>query len=48
MSSEAHFDLYGNVNKHNCRIWNESNPEIIHETELYPERVTVWCAVSSR
>ena len=42
------FDLNKNVNKQNCRIWSESNPEIIHETELHPERVTVWCAVSSR
>lgn len=48
MSDEAHFDLNGNVNKQNCRIWNESNPEMLHETELHPERVTVWCAVSSR
>jgi len=48
MSDEAHFDLNGNVNKQNCRIWSQSNPEILHETELHPERVTVWCAVSSR
>ena len=46
MSDDAHFDLNGNVNKRNCRIWGESNPKVIHETELYQERVTVWCAVS--
>ena len=31
MSYKAHFDLNGNVNRPNCRIWSESNPEIIHE-----------------
>ncbi|XP_053946986.1 uncharacterized protein LOC128855816 isoform X2 [Anastrepha ludens] len=48
MSDEVHFDLNGNVNKQNCRIWSTSNPQILHETELHPLRVTVWCAVSSR
>ena len=48
LSNEAHFDLNANVNEQNYRIWSESNPEIIHETELHPERVIVWCAVSSR
>lgn len=48
MSDEAHFDLNGNVNKQNCRIWSDSNPQILHETGLHPLRVTVWCAVSSR
>lgn len=48
MSDEAHFDLNGNINKQNCRIWSASNPQTLHETELHPLRVTVWCAVSSR
>ena len=48
MSDEAHFDLNDNVNKQNCRIWSDSNPQILHETELHPLRVTVWCAVSSK
>jgi len=48
MSDEAHFDLSGNINKQNCRIWSASNPQTLHETELHPLRVTVWCAVSSR
>lgn len=48
MSDEAHFDLNGNVNKQNCRFWAETNPNNIHEVELHPERVTVWCAVSSK
>jgi len=48
MSDEAHFDLNGNINKQNCRILSASNPQILHETELHPLRVTVWCAISSR
>ena len=48
MSDEAHFDLNGNVNKQNCRIWDAQNPQVLHEKELHPLRVTVWCAVSSR
>ena len=35
---EAHFDLGGYVNKHNCRIWGTENPK----------RVTVWCGFWSR
>jgi len=46
MSDEAHFDLNGNVNKQNCRIWAEGNPQNIHPVMLHAERVTVWCAVS--
>lgn len=42
-SDEAHFCLNGFVNKHNCRIWADENPQVIHESPLYPEKVTVWC-----
>lgn len=45
MSDEAHFDLHGNVNKHNCRFWGTENPQKIQETPLYDERVTVWCGI---
>jgi len=48
MYDEAHFYLNGNMNKQNCRIRSASNPQILHETELHPLRVTVWCAVLSR
>ena len=34
--------------KQTCRFWAETNPNNIHEVELHPERVTVWCAVSSK
>ncbi|GFV92216.1 putative RNA-directed DNA polymerase from transposon BS [Trichonephila clavipes] len=42
---EAHFWLNGYVNKQNCRIWNEANPQVYVETPLHPEKVTAWCAL---
>ncbi|GFT50921.1 putative DD41D transposase [Trichonephila clavipes] len=44
-SDEAHFWLNGYVNKQNCRIWNEANPQVYVETPLQPEKLTVWCAL---
>ncbi|GFW60698.1 uncharacterized protein TNCV_570441 [Trichonephila clavipes] len=38
---EAHFWLNGNVNKQNCRIWSEANPQVYVETPLHPEKLTV-------
>lgn len=43
-SDEAHFSLNGFVNKQNCRIWSDANPQVIHERTLNPEKLTVWCA----
>ncbi|GFY15826.1 transposable element Tc3 transposase [Trichonephila clavipes] len=45
MSDEAHFSLNGYVNKQNCRIWSEANPQVYVETPLHPEKLTVWCAL---
>ncbi|GFT25876.1 uncharacterized protein TNCV_1518361 [Trichonephila clavipes] len=42
---EAHFWLNGYVNKQNCRIWSEANPQVYVETPLRPEKLTVWCAL---
>ncbi|GFX34627.1 putative DD41D transposase [Trichonephila clavipes] len=42
---EAHFWWNGYVNKQNCRIWSESNPQMYVETPLHPENLTVWCAL---
>ncbi|GFV09069.1 hypothetical protein TNCV_3723061, partial [Trichonephila clavipes] len=42
---EAHFWLNGYVNKQNCRIWSEANPQVNVETPLHPEKLTVWCAL---
>ncbi|GFW98073.1 hypothetical protein TNCV_2491291 [Trichonephila clavipes] len=42
---EAHFWLNGYVNKQNCRIWSEANPQVYVETPLHPEKLTVWFAL---
>ncbi|GFU59580.1 hypothetical protein TNCV_3185521 [Trichonephila clavipes] len=44
-NDEAHFWLNGYVNKQNCRIWSEANPQVYVETLLHPEKLTVWCAL---
>ncbi|GFY12629.1 uncharacterized protein TNCV_2448201 [Trichonephila clavipes] len=40
-SDEAHFWLNDYVNKQNCRIWSEANPQVYVETPLHPEKLTV-------
>ncbi|GFU55029.1 uncharacterized protein TNCV_425381 [Trichonephila clavipes] len=45
LSDEAFFWLNGYVNKQNCRIWSEANPQVYVETPLHPEKLTVWCAL---
>ncbi|GFX99703.1 hypothetical protein TNCV_3053601 [Trichonephila clavipes] len=44
-SDEAYFWSNGYVNKQNCRIWSEANPQVYVETPLHPEKLTVWCAL---
>ncbi|GFW71174.1 alpha-2 adrenergic receptor [Trichonephila clavipes] len=44
-SDEAHFWLNGYVNKQNCRIWSEANPQVYVETPSHPEKLTVWCSL---
>ncbi|GFW37142.1 transposase [Trichonephila clavipes] len=44
-SDEAHVWLNSYVNKQNCRIWSEANPQVYVETPLHPEKLTVWCAL---
>ena len=44
-SDEAHFWLNGYVNKQNCRIWIEEQPEAIQESPMHPEKCTVWCGL---
>ncbi|GFX73445.1 uncharacterized protein TNCV_3402561 [Trichonephila clavipes] len=44
-SDEGPFWLNGYVNKQNCRIWSEANPQVYVETPLHPEKLTVWCAL---
>ncbi|GFT41982.1 hypothetical protein TNCV_1668161 [Trichonephila clavipes] len=45
LSDKAHFWLNGYVNKQNCRIWSEANPQVYVETPLHPEKLTVRCAL---
>ncbi|GFW31830.1 hypothetical protein TNCV_5040001 [Trichonephila clavipes] len=45
VSDEVHFWLNGYVNKQNCRIWSEANPQVYVETPLHPEKLTVWCVL---
>ncbi|GFV65646.1 DUF4817 domain-containing protein [Trichonephila clavipes] len=44
-SDEAQFWLNGYVNKQNCRIWSEANPQVYVETPLHLEKLIVWCAL---
>ncbi|GFY32311.1 putative transposable element [Trichonephila clavipes] len=44
-SDKAHFWLNGYVNKQNCRIWSEANPQVYVEAPLHPEKLTVWVAL---
>ncbi|GFU46077.1 hypothetical protein TNCV_2309181 [Trichonephila clavipes] len=44
-SDEAHIWLNGYVNKQNCSIWSEANPQVYVETPLHPEKLTVWCTL---
>ncbi|GFW43622.1 sarcolemmal membrane-associated protein [Trichonephila clavipes] len=43
-NDEAHFWLNGYINKQNCRIWSEANPQVYVKTPLHPEKLTVWAA----
>ncbi|GFV15436.1 hypothetical protein TNCV_4834621 [Trichonephila clavipes] len=45
LSDDAHFWSNGYVNKQNCCIWSEANPQVYVETPLHPEKLTVWCAL---
>ena len=43
----THFTLGGCVNKQNCCIWSPENLQVIKESPLHPEKVTVCCALWS-
>ena len=42
-SDKAHFWLSGFVNKQNMRYWSATSPNVLFETPLHPQKVTVWC-----
>jgi hypothetical protein len=42
-SDEASFLLNGNVNRHNCRYWSDTNPHWKREAHTqHPQKVNVW------
>lgn len=47
-SDEAHFYLSGYCNKQNQRHWALENPHELLESPLFPKRITMWCAFSSK
>ena len=47
-SDKAHFWLNGFVNKQNMRHWSATNPTVLLETPLHPQKVTVWCGFHAR
>ena len=46
-SDEAHFELHGSVNRHNCIIWGSERPTQVIEKPLHSARVTVWMGFSA-
>ena len=34
--------------KQNSRFWRSESPQIIHETSLNPQKITVWCAIHAK
>ena len=39
------FWLNGFVNKQNMLYWSDSNPHVLHESSLHPDKITVWCSL---
>ncbi|GFT68509.1 hypothetical protein TNCV_2983391 [Trichonephila clavipes] len=44
-SDEAHFWLNDYVNKQNCHIWSEANPQVYVENTVTSRKLTVWGAL---
>lgn len=45
-SDEATFCLNGNVNRHNCRYWSDTNPHWMEQVHTqHPQKVNVWCGI---
>lgn len=47
-TDEAWFHLSGYVNSQNFRIWGAENPHEFVETNLHPQKIGVWVAISRR
>jgi transposase len=45
-SDEATFTLKGEVNRHNCRYWSETNPAWMLDSHTqYPQKLNVWAGI---
>ncbi|KAL3288976.1 hypothetical protein HHI36_003419 [Cryptolaemus montrouzieri] len=45
-SDECTFFLNGTVNRHNCRYWTDSRPQIFHGIHtLQPQKLNVWVGI---
>jgi hypothetical protein len=47
-TDEAWFHLSGHVNSQNSRIWATTNPNQYIQSQLYSQKIGVWCAMSRR
>ncbi|GFY17863.1 hypothetical protein TNCV_1075981 [Trichonephila clavipes] len=45
MKRTSGYVIHSYVNKQNCHIWSEVNPQVYVETPLHPKKLTVWCAL---
>uniref|UniRef100_V5G0A7 Transposable element Tc3 transposase n=1 Tax=Anoplophora glabripennis TaxID=217634 RepID=V5G0A7_ANOGL len=45
-SDECTFMLNGEVNRHNCRYWSDTNPHLIREFHTQtPQKLNVWAGI---
>lgn len=45
-SDECSFYLHGEINRHNCRYWSDSNPHLYRETYTQnPQKLNVWAGI---
>ena len=47
-SDESHIHLNGYVNTHNTIHWGSERPTDVVPVRRYPEKITVWCAISAQ
>ena len=45
-SDEATFHISGHVNRHNCRIWANEQPNRLHESQRDTPKVNVWIGIT--
>lgn len=45
-SDESTFKLSGEINRHNCVYWSDTNPHATETKQMKSEGLTVWAAIS--